>query len=76
MSLIDMYIPLVPVRSGTPWAVKTLTALARGRSKAWHEFKRVRRAEGRNSAVAPERLDAYGELNRNYKNFAMDSRKN
>ena len=75
LSLIDKFIPLMPVRSGPPWAVRVPPALTQLRSEAWHVYKQVRRAEGRNSAGALERLHIYKELNWNYRHFSVDSRK-
>ena len=75
LSLIDKFVPLMPVRSGPPWAMRAPPALARERSEAWLAYKRVRGAEGRNSASALERLHIFSELNRHYRKFSIDSRK-
>ena len=75
VSLVEKYVPIVPVRSGPPWAVRAPPALARERSQAWRLYKQVRRAEGRNSAIALESLRTYSELNRDYRNFSINSRR-
>ena len=50
-------------------------ALAQERSEAWFAYKRARRAEGRNSAAAFERLYTFKGLNRTYRNFSINSQK-
>jgi hypothetical protein len=50
-------------------------ALAQERSEAWLAYNRARRAEGRNSAVALERLYTFKGMNRTYRNFSIDSQK-
>lgn len=51
LSLIEKFITLMPVGSGSLWAVRTRPALACERSGAWHAYEQIRRVDGPNSAV-------------------------
>jgi len=72
--LVGRYVPLKPHQSDPPWKVKPPRALIRQRQEAWHHYKAVRRAYGRNDARAGYALNAFQILNGDYRNYAVTSR--